>query len=25
MKTAVGGEGGWNGLLKLFAERAESH
>jgi activator of Hsp90 ATPase-like protein len=24
MRTAVGGEGGWNGLLKLFAERAES-
>ena len=25
MRTGVGGDGGWGGLLKMFAERAEQH
>ena len=25
MRKGVGGEGGWGGLLKLFAEKAEQH
>lgn len=25
MRTAVGGEGGWGGLLKVFADKAEQN
>jgi uncharacterized protein YndB with AHSA1/START domain len=25
MRKGVGGEGGWGGLLKLFAQQAEQH
>jgi uncharacterized protein YndB with AHSA1/START domain len=25
MRTAVGGEGGWGGLLKIFADKAEQN